>query len=934
MCRAPVSPPPPPQTGGDSAGGTPAVQGLLPFPIKDISDAIYAAIPTKLGDKDYWRRWTTEVANIADKIAGHLNKIFAEGENKILFEDFLESLRSNLNPTVSAKDAVDMLAQHIITRPVFEMLFSDESFVKRNPVAQSLQKIIDGLDTTKFTEQTGKLRGFYESVNERVKVCTNDDKAKQELIRHLYDTFFKEGFPLMAARLGIGYTPIEVVDFILNSTSDILKQEFGRQLGDDNVHIIDPFAGTGSFIVRMLQIEGLIKEDQLTYKFRNEIHANDVLLLPYYVSLANIVTAYHARMPTDSKYEPFPGMVLADSFQLYEGTQHMLESAGFSPDNNERARQQLKTPINIVMSNPPWSIGQKLENDNNQNLEYITLDKRIRETYGQASKVSNKKALYDSYVRAIRWSSDRIGDEGIISLVTNGGWLNGTAASGIRACLAKEFDAIWVVNLRGDARTSGELRRKEKDNVFGQTTRAPVTLVILAKNPNNRHKTANILYHDIGNYLSAKEKLDILSNKRSIAGLNFQKITPDEDHDWVKQRDRRFDKFIELGSKQARSGVRGLNPVIFRLYSLGVITNRDAWAHNFNRGKVAENMRRMIDYYNEQVELRKNHADDQSHNSRALNDNDPRMISWDSTLRRSLRKNNRGKFNSEKIRLSLYRPFTLQHLYFDNQFNNTIHLQPKFFPEPASKNQVIAISGVGANEFSVLMAKCIPDVNIMTPCQCFPRYAYNKDGTREDNITADSVAAFRKHYKDDAISADDIFYYCYGLLHAPDYQDAFANNLVKQLPRLPYAKDFHAFCQAGRALAGLHMDYESVEEYPLALTGGQGNPLLGELPADAQFCRVQKMKWADKLTKKRIIYNDHISLDGIPPEAANYVVNGRTPLEWIIDRYQVKIDKPSGITNDPNQWSDDPHYIISLIKRLTRVSIETVRIIGSLPPAL
>ncbi|MCA8838133.1 MAG: N-6 DNA methylase, partial [Proteobacteria bacterium] len=644
--------------GGGSAGGPATVQGQLPFPLKDISDAIYAAIPTKLGDKDYWRRWTTEVANIADKIAGHLNKIFAEGENKKLFEDFLESLRSNLNPTVSAKDAVDMLAQHIITRPVFEMLFSGESFVKRNPVARALQTLIDSLDTAKFAEQTAKLKGFYDSVKERVESCANDDKAKQEIIRHLYDTFFKEGFPLMAERLGIAYTPIEVVDFVLRSTAHVLQEEFGRQLGDKDVHIVDPFTGTGSFIVRMLQIKELIEDGQLKHKFRHEIHANEILLLPYYVALTNIVTAYHDRLPAGSEYEPFPGMVLTDSFQLYEDSQPSFTDDSFSPDNSERAKRQRKTPINIVIGNPPWSAGQRSDNDNNQNLEYPNLDARIKATYAKESTSQRKAALYDSYIRAIRWSSDRIGEDGIIALVTNGGWLNGNAASGLRASLVKEFDSIRVVNLRGDARTSGETWHKEGGKIFGQASRAPVTLIILVKNPNNRRKNANIFYHDIGNYLSAEGKLDILSNKRSIAGLNFQTITPDKDNDWINQRDRRFDKFIEIGNKQVKSGELGFGPTVFKLYSGGVKTNRDYWAYNFSRVELAENMRRMINFYNLQVELYQNRAEEGLENTADLINNDPGSISWDGELRGLLTKKRLGKFSLDKVRLSLYRPFS------------------------------------------------------------------------------------------------------------------------------------------------------------------------------------------------------------------------------------------------------------------------------------
>ncbi len=901
--------------------------------LKALSDAIYTAIPNKLGDKEYWASWTTNIRSIAEIIYTEFEERFSQDENKQVFADFLKSLRSNLNPAVSEREAIEMLSQHAITRPVFETLFPDHSFVQRNPVSQSLQMIIEKLDSTSVQKQIDTLKRFYASVEDKARMIKDDDSGKQDLIRRLYDTFFKEGFPLMAERLGIAYTPTRVVDFILHSTSYVLKNEFSRELGDKNVHIIDPFTGTGTFIVRLLQIKELIADNHLEYKFLNEMHANEIVLLAYYVALVNIESAYHERLPAGSKYESFPGMVLTDSFQLYEDKPQTF-GASFLPENSKRAKRQIKAPINVVIGNPPWSIGQRLDNDNNKNIEYPALEARIKATYAKESRSIRKAALYDSYVQAIRWSSDRIGEEGVIALVTNGGWLNGNAGSGLRNCLAKEFDAIWVVNLRGDARTSGELRRKEKDNVFGQSTRTPVTLIILAKNPNNRRKTATIFYHDIGNYLSAEGKLDILSNKRSIAGLNFQTITPDKDNDWINQRDRRFDKFIEMGSKQVKAGTVGFNPTVFQLYSLGVATNRDAWVYNFSREGLTKNMGRMIEFYNQQIDQPQNQNGSRSNNIDNFTVNDPKKISWDRSLRNSLVQNTIGKFSSENIRNSLYRPFIQQYLYFDRQFNGMVYRQPNIFPTPDSENQAIVISSIGAKEFSVLMTKYIPNLHFMDTSQCFPRYAYDNHGEKIDNIAEAGVLAFRKHYNENSISNDDIFYYTYGLLHSPDYREAFASNLTKQLPRLPYAKDFHAFSKAGKKLATLHADYETATEYPLTVSDSQGNSILGDLSRDANFYQVKKMKWVDKAIKSCIIYNDHISLDGIPPEATRYIVNGRTPLDWIIDRYQLKIDKASGIKNDPNQWSSDPRYIINLIKRLTQISIETTKIINSLPSAL
>ncbi len=910
-------------------------QGALPFPIKDISDAIYAAIPNKLGDRGFLRQWASEIGDIATKIAGTLEVIFSDGKNKKSFEDFLTSLRTNLNPSIKADEAIDMLAQHIITRPIFEMMFSKQSFVSHNPISKSLQKIIDDLDTSKFSEQTAKLKKFYADVEKKAVFCSKNEKAKQELIRELYDGFFKVGFPKMSKRLGIAYTPIDVIDFTLKSAAHVLQEELGHQLGDENIHIIDPFTGTGSFIVRLLQLDGLINDEQVTNKFRNEIHANEILLLPYYVALANIVSAYQARLPAGTEYEPFPGMVLTDSFQLYEALQPGFSVDSFSPDNSKRARKQRQAHIEIIIGNPPWSAGQGDDNDDNKNLDYPKLNKRIKDTYTKASGAHLKASLKDSYIQAIRWSSDRIESKGVIAFVISNGWLNGHAASGLRACLAEEFDAIWVVNLRGNARKSSGKWQIEGDKIFGSSSRQPVALVFLVKNPNNKRAKADIFYHDIGDFLSRKEKLDILKRNQSIANINFKKITPDIDNDWIDQRDRRFDKFIEIGSKQGKSGTPGFNPTIFRLYSNGVKTNRDFWTYHFSKEDLTKSMSQMIDFYNQQINVCHSLASDNPKKADDYRDNNACMISWDATLRKSLVKKVYGKFNPENIRPSLYRPFVWKYLYFDRQFNNSVYRQPNFFPSPNLENLAIVISGNSANEFSVLMTTLTPCFDLTSKSQCFPRFVYDNNGTKDDNITEAGVDAFRKHYKNSNISVDEIFFYCYGLLHANDYKTAFASNLVKQLPRLPFANDFYAFSHAGRELSRLHTEYESVSEYPLTLTDNKGNPVLNELQENAGHFRVREMKWADKKSKSRIIYNEHFSLDGIPPDATKYIVNSRTPLDWIINQCKVDARAKNGIDIDVNNWfPHDPCYLISLIKRITTISIDTNRIINSLPPSL
>lgn len=944
------------ETNGRDVGNRSA-QLELDFPnLGEWRDAIFARIVLKVGDRRYWESWARDVAQIAEQQITRI-KALLEADGKVggkaraAFDKFVAGLRGNLNPAVSEADAVEMLAQHLITQPVFDALFEGYEFTKKNPVSKSMQRMLDVLRDNGLAKEPASLQKFYDSVRQKAGIDiaglepAKAAEARQRIVIELYDKFFRTAFAKMSERLGIVYTPVEIVDFILKSADYALKQEFGVGISDPGVHVLDPFTGTGTFIVRLLQ-GGLINPWDLERKFQQELHANEIVLLAYYIAAVNIEYAYHlARSQSDVRnevYQPFEGIVLTDTFQLTEG-KPMDEQ--YFPDNNKRAVKQSKVDIRVIVGNPPYSTGQDSENDNNQKVRYRYLDERVRSTYAAQSSATLVQSLYDSYIRAIRWASDRIKDKGLVCFVTNGGFIDGNAAGGLRKALLAEFSRVYVFNLRGNARTSGEQRKKEKGNVFGAGTRTPVAITLLVKDA-AKPSDGSIRYHDIGDYLDQKEKLQTVGNFASVENIPWRSVTPNEHGDWINVRDPAFAKFMLLGDKDDEKVLR-----LFETYSSGVKTNRDAWAYNFSRRRLADNMGRMIDFYNDQrVAYAKviKHGMGELLKVEDVIDADPKKISWTDNIKDDVRKNKPHKFDDRYIVAGLYRPFTKERMYFNRTFNQRVYRMPSLFPSEREENLVISVTGVGANKnFSAVLTDCVPNLHLHDTGQCFPLYYYDEapqddllgeagaeSYIRRDAITDAALAAFRKVYADDGISKEDLFYYVYGLLHSPEYKARFEADLKKQLPRIPFAKDFWTFCKAGRELAGWHLNYESVEPYPLSHAG--------ELPlGETALYRVQKMAWArkrvdGKLTddKTTLIYNSRISLTGIPPEALEYVVNGKPAIEWVIERYQVTTDKDSGILNDPNDWAaehGDPTYICDLVKRVVRVSVETVRIVKALP---
>jgi len=931
----------PDSTGG---GGEPTISSLdfPPLPLEAINEAVYAVIPKKLGDREYWSEWAKSIGQVAERLTARIEALIDSSPQLArVFARFLKGLQDTLNPAVSRDEAVEMLAQHILTLPVFQALFADTGFLDSNAVGKALQDIVDRIDTAAVDSETEGLTAFYANVRERIGLAKSD-KSKQDIIRNLYDTFFHSAFPHMAERLGIVYTPVQVVDFILKSADAALRQHFGQHLASHGVRILDPFAGTGTFPVRLIQ-SGLIEAEALRHKFGHELDANELVLLAYYIASVNIETAYHAAT---GEYRPFGGMVLTDTFQMTERGD--LVDKIVLPENNARAERQLAQPIQVIIGNLPYSVGQRSENDNNKNLAYPTLDGRIRATYAAQSGAKLVQSLYDSYVRAIRWASDRIEDRGIVAFVTNGSFLDTNSMDGLRKCLTDEYSQLYIVNLRGNARTQGEERRKEGGSVFGSGSRTPVAISIMVKDPAHTGP-CELYYYDIGDYLNREEKLDRLEAVGSIDGIDWQTITPNAEGDWINQRDPSFRNFLPLGNKRTDA-----TQAIFEVYSMGLSSARDAWVYNMTRDSLAENMRRMISVFNEDSMRYSELCDGKNKaSSSKLEDviaSDPKQINWSHSLKEDAKRGKRFVFDETALTTSMYRPYTKQWLYFNRRFNERVYQQPKLFPTPRHRNVVISVTGRGANKaFSAFVSQLLPDYEMVSKGQCFPLYWYEKleekdkpqdemfaagatpdaDGyIRHDAITNWALEAFRKHYGDDGILREDIFWYVYGILHSPEYKSRFSANLKKTLPRIPYAQDFRAFRNAGRELVDWHLNYETVDPYPLT----EGDKRL--VMEDDDY-RVVKMRFGKKgrnPDKTVIAYNQHLILRDIPLSAYDYVVNGKPAIEWIMDRYQVTTEKNSGIENDPNAWSEDPRYIVDLVKRIVTVSMESVRIIKSLPP--
>ena len=829
------------------------------------------------------------------------------------FTDFHQQCQASINPNLSIAAVEEMLIQHLLTERVFATIFKNRDFTRRNIIASEIEKVIDVLTEHALNRDQflNSLDPFYVAI-ERTAATITDFSQKQGFLNAVYEQFF-QGFSIKVADThGIVYTPQSIVNFMVKSVEHILQTEFNRSLSDTGVNIIDPFVGTGNFIVRIMQELDPISLERKYTADPPELQCNEVMLLPYYIANLNIE---HQFYTATNRYASYQGICLVDTFEVAEERQMHL----FTPANTARVEKQKKSPMFVVIGNPPYNAGQVNENDNNKNRKYKTMDTRVRETYSQDSKARNKNALSDPYVKAIRWASDRIGEEGIVAFVTNNSFLDGVAFDGMRKHLAKDFDAIYIFDLGGNARKGLKV---SDANVFG--IRVGVSINLFVKKKSDPSKPTRIFYYRTDNLWNKDQKLDFLRECQHVGALPWQNIQPDARHTWLTEGlHREFDTFMPMGSRTTKAFKGEAVDVIFKTYSRGVLTCRDAWAYNFDQDVLAENMHRMIETYNEQA-LKWRHLIDREVNLDDFVVSDDTKISWSEALKRNLQRGKTADFSQEKVRTSLYRPFTESNLYFDRMMTERVYVFPSTFPTPETEaeNQVICVNAVGGNKpFQTLMVNVIPDLHLTGDSQCFPFYTYNEDGTnRRENITDWALSQFQTHYRDNTIAKWDIFHYTYGLLHHTNYRQKYEANLKRDLPHIPFAKDFWGFAEAGARLADLHVNYDSQPEYDkLEFVQTPEMPLKW---------RVEKMKLSKDKTS--LIYNDFLTLSGIPPRAFDYQFGTRSAVEWIIDQYRVKTDKRSGIVNDPNR-ADDPQYIVQLIGKVITVSLETIAIVEGLP---
>lgn len=872
--------------------------------ISGLEQAFYGRIVKKVGDRRYLEDWSKDVAEIAKRHITKINDLIdSQAGSKQAFDAFLTSLQHNINSSVDKKQAIEMLAQHLITQPIFEALFEGYSFVKDNPVSHAMNDVVDEFSKYGFDKEQKELAPFYESVKLRASGIDNAE-AKQKIIVTLYDKFFRTGFKDTTEQLGIVFTPVEVVDFIVKSVDYALNKYFGKCLASKNVHVLDPFTGTGTFITRTLQYlkdqmdRGKITFEDILYKYNHELHANEIVLLSYYIASINIEAVFDEVNGPERGYQPFEGIVLTDTFESTERENSFVDE--LFGENNERLKKQQEDPITAIISNPPYSMGQNNANDNNENNHYIKLEQNIRDSYFKFAKSNAKNALMDSYVKAFRWAADRLDGKGVIGFVTNGSFLDSSSTDGLRASLYKEFNHLYIFNLRGNARTSGEQRRKEKDNVFGQGTRTPIAISILVKDGSDNHE---IHYHDIGDYLSQKDKLNIISNFSSIKNMDWSEVKPDLNNDWLNQRD---DKYLTY---------KALDGDIFHTRAIGFGTKRDVWVTGFSQKEVLKNSKKMVSNYNE--ELKRTNGDV------TLATNDDTKIKWSANLKNKFSKKIRVDIDENNIKLCLYRPFTKKYVLYQDNLVDRPGPYRWYYKEGC--RSIYVTKGAPVGNFSSLSTNLIPTEVLMGASGTgFIDTNYQDDNELLGTTKYNNIESF------DELDKEKTFNYIYGILHSKDYLEKYKNDLSKGFPRVPNVKNKERYVKIGKKLMDLHLNYEEVPVFKGVSIESKSNPSY----------EVKKMKFAKirnsetgkpENDRSTIIFNTDITIRNIPEKAYEYVINGRSAIEWIMDQYQIKTDKKSGIIDNPNDFSNDPKYIFNLLLRIINVSVQTVDLVNSLP---
>ena len=878
----------------------------------------------KVGDINYYDKYGQELGSTSHTIEERIKLRLKSPKTKNEIQKLHKGLKLMINNSVSENETIRIVSQHMVLSKVFNALFQGK-FASHNPISDILDNVIKKIG---LQEELDTLEGFYKTAENELKNITTR-KARQNFIKKIYENFFKSVAKKETEQHGIVYTPVEVIDFIIHSIQHILNKEFNLGFNDRIVKVFDPFTGTGTFLIRLL--ESNLITDNLYDKYRHDLFANEMILLAYYVATINIETTY-SSLP-NRRYVPFENINYTDTLRhnarYKEDKRHRKEFIKFDEQfrvAHNRVQRQKESHIHIIMGNPPYSMGQSDYNDQNQNTSYKELDTRIDSTFIEKLKKINSdiqqiRSLYDSYVRSIRWASDRIGTSGIIAFITNASFIRSETAAGIRASFAEEFTDIWCFDLRGNQRTQGETSKREGGKIFGSGSRAPVAITILVKNPNK--KKCTIHYKDIGDYHTQEQKLKTIKNSQSIQGIkNWKIIKPDKHYDWLDQRSNEFSKYMPIWKKQItskkkhnianmrkeRDESQKKHNGIFELHSGGISTSRDVWAYNSSKDTLSKNMKQHIDYCNSQ------NLDKPVFNSK--------QAKWSSDLSKRLKRST-SIFRRNTIRIALYRPFFKQYLYFDDIYNERQSQIPKIFPENYSKNLVICIADKGKKDiFSTIVTDVTPDLHIIEQSQCFPLYVYENKDDKKENILNSTLTEYRKYYKDDTITKKKIFYYVYAMLHHSKYRKKFANNLSRELPHIPMAPNFYKFSKAGERLVDLHLNFENGQKHNLNKSNSKPKPNFGNLKK-ISFGKTEKNGRQVLDTTKLKINNIEV-FDNIPKII--YMVNGRTPLEWIIDRYRLTADKDSGIVNNPCEGMTESKTI-DMIERMVHIGVKSDEII-------
>ena len=845
---------------------------------------------------------------------------------KAAFVDFLALCRTSLNPNL-AEDAVEeMVVQHLLTERIFRKVFEVGEFMRRNVIAAEIEKVIAALVSKNFDRDRfiKSLEHFYVAI-ERAAETLTDFSAKQQFLNFVYERFFQGFCVKIADTHGIVYTPQPLVDFMVASVEHILRKHFDTGLAEKNVHILDPFTGTGNFIVNLME---RMDASALPHKYAHELFCNEVMLLPYYIASMNIEHKYLQKTGT---YEPFAGICLVDTFETAEKEHRELFS--MTKENTARVKRQRAAPIKVVIANPPYNAGQLNENDNNKNRKYPDIDARVRHTYSADSTATLVRKLSDPYVKAIRFASDLIlrQDNGVVCYVNNNSFLAEKSFDGMRKHLARDFDLIYVLDLGGNVRKHPTLSGTTH-NVFGIQVGVSISLFIRLPLKKGAKRQAKIFHHAVPIPWRKEEKYDFLEKKKSIEGVKWKRLEPDAMNHWLtNDNDEEFAGFLALGSKDAKGNGGAAGNTIFRTYSLGVSTNRDAVVYDFDAEKLAARCEQFADDYNAELDRWR---------KKAKPPKDPKALvlyvdafvsydrmKWSRNLKRWFRQGDEMTFDPSQVRDSAYRPFTRMKLQLSRMFVDEAGTSEGFFPNKRSEkdNSAIVVNISPERPFCAFITNTIPSKDLAggfgSPSYCFPLYTYSADGKeRRDNIPRSALDRFVIQYDDNTITRADIFHYVYAVLHHPEYRARYAENLKRELPRMPFAPDFHAFAKAGAKLARLHVHYEEQKAWKLQRIENKETPL---------DWRVEAMK----LTKDRtaLTYNDHFTFADIPPETHEYRLGNRSALDWVIDQYRVTRGAEGGIASDPNR-DDDEEYIARLIGQVVTVSVETMKLVKALPP--